>query len=144
MKERTFQLELIPGQDIFTIIPLLRQLNTEIPVKTLEERLEDMVNQGYQCLGVYDKGKLIGVSGLWILTKYYVGKHIEPDNVVIHPDYRGSGIGKMMMDWITEYGKSIGCEASELNCYVSNDKGVKFWINSGYRIIGYHFQKKWI
>ncbi|EQD69526.1 GCN5-related N-acetyltransferase, partial [mine drainage metagenome] len=42
--------------------------------------------QGYQCAGLYDDGRLIGICGLWILTKYYVGKHIEPDNVVIQED----------------------------------------------------------
>ncbi|MBC9797661.1 GNAT family N-acetyltransferase [Sinomicrobium weinanense] len=142
MDTGNFKLELIPGDKIFTIIPLLRQLDGEISTEILEQRLKGMVEEGYKCLGVYDENKLIGVSGLWILTKYYVGKHIEPDNVVIHSDYRGRGIGKLMMNWIFDYARSMGCDASELNCYVSNPEGVKFWVNSGYKIIGYHFQKK--
>ena len=101
-----------------------------------------MMLQGYQCVGVYDDTKLVGISGIWVLTKYYVGKHIEPDNVFILPEYQGKGIGKLLMNWIFDYAKSIGCKASELNCYTENDAGQRFWKQQGYEVVGYHFRKK--
>ena len=123
------------------IIPFLSLLNEKIGNDILESRLTEMFTQGYKCIGILDSEKIIGLSGLWIMTKYYVGKHIEPDNVIIHPDYRGSGIGDALMKWIYEYAISQGCIASELNCYVSNNAGQKFWINQGYNVIGFHYQK---
>jgi len=132
---------LIPKEDIYTIIPLLQLLNPAIDKATLKSRLDEMILQNYECLGVFDGDRLIGISGLWIITKYYIGRHIEPDNVVIHPDYRNKGIGEQMMQWIYDYGKQRGCVASELNCYVSNEKGHKFWFKENYRILGFHFQK---
>jgi GNAT superfamily N-acetyltransferase len=86
--------------------------------------------------------QLIGMSGLWLLNKYYVGKHIEPDNVMVLPEYRGNGIGEQLLEWITAYGKAQGCIASELNCYVNNSEGLKFWLNNGYKVLGFHCQKK--
>ena len=133
---------LIPKDKIYSIIPLLKTLNEDIQDETLQGRLDEMLLQGYECVGVYNGNKLIGISGLWIITKYYVGKHIEPDNVVIDPEYRDKGIGELLMKWIYKYGRSKGCIASELNCYVSNAKGHKFWFNEGYKILGFHFQKK--
>ena len=124
-----------------SIIPLLRILNDALSEETLQERLDEMVLQGYECVGAYDDGRLIGISGLWTLTKYYVGRHIEPDNVVILPEYRGKALGEQMMEWIYAYGRSKGCVASELNCYVTNSGGQKFWANEGYRVIGFHYQK---
>ena len=124
------------------IIPLLKLLDNKIPDDILESRLTGMFAEGYKCVGVFDEEKIIGISGLWILTKYYVGKHIEPDNVIIHPDYRGAGVGEELMKWIYEYAISQNCIASELNCYVSNNAGQKFWINQGYQVIGFHYQKK--
>ena len=100
-----------------------------------------MVEQGYQCVGIYSGDKLIGICGLWILTKYYVGKHIEPDNVVILEEYRGNGLGKQLMAWIYDYAKAQGCIASELNCYLTNEKGQQFWEKEGYKKIGYHYQR---
>jgi len=137
-----YRFTLIPKENIYEIIPLLRSANPKLSEEVLQHRLDEMVTQGYECVGVFDKDKLIGVSGLWIVTKYYVGKHIEPDNVVIDPAYRGKGIGKKLMQWIYEYGKSKGCVASELNCYITNDKGQKFWFKEGYKIIALHFQKE--
>lgn len=136
-----YNYNLIPKENIYSIIPLLSILNPSINQDILKQRLDEMITQGYECVGVYDNENLIGTSGMWILTKYYVGKHIEPDNVVIHPDYRNKGIGVELMNWIYNYGISKGCEASELNCYVGNDKGHKFWFKEGYKIVAFHFQK---
>lgn len=138
----SYKIELIPEDKMFTIIPLLRLLNDKIAVETLEERIKDMLKQQYKCVGVYEGDTLVGISGLWVLNKYYVGKHIEPDNVFIHPDYQGKGIGALLITWIEEYAKSIGCRAAELNCYVNNEGGVRFWLSAGFKLIGLHFQKK--
>ena len=134
--------ELLPRTEIKNIIPLLRVLDERFSEELLEERLNEMFERGYLCVGVFDNDKLIGLSGLWILTKYYVGRHIEPDDVVILPAYRGKGIGEQMMQWIYQFAKEQGCVASELNCYAGNSAGQKFWANEGYRIIGFHYQKK--
>lgn len=132
---------LIPTGDISSIIPLLRILNDKITEETLQERLTEMVKNGYECMGAYDNDRLIGICGLWMLTKYYVGRHLEPDNVMILPEYRGKGIGEAMMERVYAYGRSKGCVASELNCYVTNSGGQKFWANEGYKIIGFHYQR---
>ena len=137
-----YKFELIEKKNIYSIIPLLQMLNDQLSTELLKERLDEMVERGYECLGVYDQEELIGICGIWILTKYYVGRHIEPDNVMILPAYRSKGIGEQMMEWVYAYGQSKGCVASELNCYTTNSGGQKFWANEGYRILGFHYQKK--
>lgn len=134
-------IRLLNTDELHTILPFLQMLNENTSADIIESRLKEMEANNYRCVGVYDAGKLIGISGLWILSKHYVGKHIEPDNVIIHPDYRNKKIGEQLFQWIFDYAREQGCVASELNCYVQNHKGVRFWINQGYRIIGYHMQK---
>lgn len=129
-------------KDKEVIIPFLNRLDPSISVEVLNERLEEMFSNGYKCVGVYDSSKLVGISGLWILTKYYIGKHIEPDNVFILPEYQGKGIGKQIMKWVFNYAISIGCKGSELNCYTKNKSGQKFWEREGYQMVGYHYQKR--
>ncbi|MBL4867317.1 MAG: GNAT family N-acetyltransferase [Pseudomonadales bacterium] len=136
------EISLIPKKDIYSIIPLLRILNETLSEELLQTRLDEMILQGYECVGIYDRSKLIGICGLWVVTKYYVGKHIEPDNMVFLPEYRSKGLGNQLMAWIYEYGISKGCVASELNCYLPNKKGNAFWENEGYEAIGFHYQKK--
>ena len=137
----SIEIKLIASDQIFSIIPLLQTLNPAISETVLQDRLNEMVEQGYQCAGIYSDQHVIGICGLWILTKYYVGKHIEPDNVVILEDYRSNSLGKQLMSWVYEYAKSQGCIASELNCYLTNEKGQMFWEKEGYKKIGYHYQR---
>ena len=68
--------------------------------------------------------------------------NIEPDNVFILPEYRRQGLAKQLLDWVYDYGKTRGCIASELNCYVANDTGNAFWEQEGFAKIGYHYQKQ--
>lgn len=144
-----YEIKLIPKENIKSIIPLALLLNPGMDEKTLIHRLEMMMEINYECLGVYDTAaslstsnqKLIGICGLWTLVKLYNGKHLEPDNVIIHPDYRNKGIGELMMAWIDKYAKEQNCEMIELNCYIENLKGAEFWKKTGFYVRGHHFQK---
>lgn len=135
------EIKLIPSESIESIIPLLNVLSENISRQILAERLNEMCQQGYKCAGLYLNGRLIGICGLWILTKYYVGRHIEPDNVIILPEFQSKGYGKRLMAWVYGYGRSQGCIASEVNCYLPNTQAHQFWEREGYKKIAYHFQK---
>lgn len=124
------------------VISHLHQRDPSISEALLGERLEVMFDQGYKCVGVFDGKRLIGISGLWVLVKYYIGKHVEPDNVYILSEYQGKGVDTQLVEWIFDYAKSIGCTGTELNCYVKNVEAQRFWERHGYRILGYHYQKK--
>jgi len=132
----------IEAHSIHSIIPLLQILNNTVSDEVLKQRLDEMLAQGYKCIGIFDENTLIGICGIWILTKYYIGKHIEPDNVIISPEYQNQNVGHQLMEWIENYAKSIGCVASELNCYVGNKRAHRFWEKEGYEVIALHFQKK--
>lgn len=135
-------IQFIPTQQLQEIIPFWQLLDNSLSDTILLERLEEMMAQGYKCVGIYDRDKLIGVSGIWILVKYYIGKHLELDNVIILPEYQNRGLGNQLYAWILAYAKSIKSNGIELNCYVNNHAAQRFWINQGLDIAGYHFQKK--
>jgi len=143
MTDVEFKIEIINPSNIEIIIPLLQQLNNTISEDVLKARLSEMVKNNYRCIGVFEKKKLIAISGVWVLHKYYIGKHIEPDNVIVDSNYRGKRIGEMLSKWIDDFAKQEECLGTELNAYVTNSSGVRFWLNQGYKIIGFHFQKKY-
>src|SRR5215510_4707997 len=136
-----YKIEIIPEENLDAIVPLLELLNPKTTRDIIVQRLNAQRKSDYKCVGVYDQSRLIAISGIWILNKIYAGKHIEPDNVIVHPDYRNKGIGELLMNWIHEYATSIGCITSELNARVSNESGNRFWKKMGYEIVGYHFIK---
>ena len=135
-------LQLISPTEILTALPLLMQLNQKETKETLSERLLEMSTQNYECVGVYDGDKLIGIAGLWFQTRHYSGRSIEPDHVIILDEYRNKGLGKRLFEWIDNYAKSKNCNAVELNSYVRNTASHKFYYNEGFEIMGFHFVKQ--
>ena len=142
--DECFIIELIPYERMETILPLVVLLNEDrFTYALLQKRLNAMLDMGgYQGIGVYHKEELIGICGFWVLNKLYAGKHLEPDNVYVKPDYRSHGIGNLMMNWLFDYAKQIGCEGLEVNCYAKNIKGKKFWETQGFEPLGFHMIKK--
>ncbi|WP_222984129.1 GNAT family N-acetyltransferase [Flagellimonas meishanensis] len=141
--ETSFTIKWIPKEELKSILPLAYILNNgKIPMEVLESRLDAMIPMGYQCFGVYDGERLIGICGVWLLNKLYAGKHLEPDNVIIDTAYQGKGIGNLMMKFLFDHAKAIGCEGTEVNCYAKNKRGKKFWESHGYEPLGFHLVKR--
>ena len=79
-----FQFKIIPADSIEIVVPLVKKMSKEsITEALLLERFKEMVSQNYECIGVYDADKLMGVSGLWFCTRHYSGRSVELDHVFI-------------------------------------------------------------
>ncbi|MEL6810914.1 MAG: GNAT family N-acetyltransferase [Bacteroidota bacterium] len=136
------QFRIIDSEEILSIVPLLYQLNDgNISEKTLETRTQEMVNQNYECLGIYDEEHLIGICGMWFQTRHYAGRSCEIDHVIIGDSHRNQGIGGKMMEFIYQYARKKECNWVELNTYVHNFPSHKFYNNQDFIAKGYHFIK---
>jgi GNAT superfamily N-acetyltransferase len=139
----SFAFKILGMKEIDSIIPLVQKLNNHKYSNTLlKERFVEMFTQNYECAGVFDGDKLIGVSGMWFCTRHYSGRSMEVDHVYIDDSYRGQGLGKQFFKWIYDYVRAKGYETIELNTYVQNYPSHKFYFNEGFNILGYHFVKK--
>ena len=134
-------INLIPAENILDITPLLKLVNTTTSEAILKQRLEAMVKEHYQCVGLHLNQELVGISGMWFIPRHYSWKTMEPDPVVIDNKHRNKGYGEMLMNWMHNYAQNTGCEAAELNSYINNPKSHKFYENLGYKKLGYHFLK---
>lgn len=135
--------KIVPKSEIESVVPLVYELDEgRVSKADLSSRFSEMINQNYECAGIYDGDQLIGLSGLWYCTRHYIGKSVELDHVYIEPSYRNKGLGKQFLSWITDYVKAKNYKSMELNTYVQNYPSHKFYYNEGYEILGYHFLKK--
>jgi hypothetical protein len=141
--ENKINIEIISSSEIFSIIPLLQKLGkNSVPEPLLKERLLEMTQQNYECLGVFDAENLIGICGVWFQTRHYAGRSIEIDHIIIDDAYRSHGIGKMIVEFVSNYAKKKSCNWIELNSYVHNFPSHKFFYNQGFVAKGYHFVKE--
>lgn len=142
MTEHNFKFAIIPTSEILTILPLLEELaSADISEATRKERVLEMSAQNYECLGVYDEDVLIGICGMWFMTRHYAGKSVEVDHVIITAKYQNKGLGKKVMQWVYDYTQSKGCLWVELNTFVYNFPSHKFYYNEGFVSKGYHMVK---
>ncbi len=66
-----------------------------------------------------------------------LGSHIANCSYMVHPNYHGKGIGKMLCEHSLENAKKIGYKALQFNSVVStNIPAVKLWKKYGFKIIG--------
>jgi hypothetical protein len=136
------EIKLIPSENILSILPLLKQLNTFTTEEILKTRILAMSNhQHYKCIGMYLNNELIGIAGLWFITRHYCGKTIEPDHVIICENQRNKGFGKKLFEWIYNYAQQNGFESAELNSYIVNVKSHQFYENEGFKKLGFHYLK---
>ncbi|MCE3255650.1 MAG: hypothetical protein K0R25_1144 [Rickettsiaceae bacterium] len=129
-------------QEMLQQFPLLKQLNPKLKKKDYEQMLKAMTKNGYRMIGAFDRENCVGLSGVWVNTKIWCGKYIEPDNVVVDKNYRSKGVGKLLIDWIIEEGKNLGCKTSTLDSYVANSKSHSFYFREGYVVNGFHFYRE--
>lgn len=124
------------------ILPLIEKHNAKTPPEELRRRLEEMIPKGYHCIAAFEDDTVIGVAGYWLFSRFYSGLYMDVDNVVVDESLRCGGIGTVMMDWLEEHARQLGCKAVMLDSYVTLARAHKFYFRRGYGILGYHFRKE--
>ena len=142
MEDNALEIRLIDEEAFDPILPLLGLINPYMSREMLLDSLEAMRRQGYRCAYARYGGQYVGVLGLWIQTKFYVGKHVEYDNFYVKPFYRGRGIGTKMLAFAENYAIAQGCVASELSCDVIEERSREFWEKQQFVTVGYRYRKR--
>ncbi|MBW9249989.1 MAG: GNAT family N-acetyltransferase [Acidithiobacillus ferriphilus] len=140
-REAEMVIRLLAKNELTLILPLVQTLNPGVPPEVLAQRLQDMIAQGYQCAAAFADDCCIGVAGIWLGTRFWCGRYLDVDNVIVDPQYRGRGIGQQLMDWVERYAHREDCETLVLDAYVTNHPAHKFYQRNGYQIVGHHFVK---
>ncbi|MBR6700900.1 MAG: ribosomal protein S18-alanine N-acetyltransferase [Firmicutes bacterium] len=78
-----------------------------------------------------NQGKICGYMGIWhILDEGHV------TNVAVHPDFRGQGIGRMLVETTVSDGISKGLNAFTLEVRKSNDTAQELYKKCGFESVG--------
>ena len=107
----------------------------------LLSRFKEMVNQDYECLGVYIDKVLVGICGMWFSTRHYCGKTVEIDHLYVIPKLRNNNIEGQIVSWVEKYASYKGFNTIELNAYIDNERSQNFYLKQGYKKLGFHFLK---
>jgi len=101
---------------------------------------KERLPQGYRMIGAYDEEqeKCIGAAGFWIGTRFYCGKFIQLDNMMVLPELRSRKLGRQMVEFVKEIGRAEGCSRILVDTLVENHAAHRFFLREGFIIRGYH------
>lgn len=140
--EKTTTIKLITDLDeMLSQFDMVHHLGYPESIEDYKNLLIPMLDRSYKQIFYYEEDKVLGLAGFWVNTKLFSGKYIDVDNVVVHPDHRSRNIGKHLMDWIENYGKSNDVKMIVLDAFSGAKKAHKFYFKEGYEIKGFHFTK---
>lgn len=131
--------ELTGKQEMMDNIAVLHAIYPSLTVEEYDRELDQMLQNNYGQVAVFDDQICIGISGFWIGTKLWCGKYLELDNIVVLEKYRSKGVGKLLFDFLHKKALENDCTMLSLDSYTHNFKAHKFFYNQGFSPKGFHF-----
>ena len=88
--------------------------------------------------------KILGTFSLLVMDKlsHMGAKSGIVDDVVVHPDWQGKGIGKKMMQFAMDRCKKSGCYKLMLSSNIKRELAHQFYEKLGFKKHGYSFAVK--
>lgn len=103
----------------------------------LRQLISELSKNNTVMIGIYKQSKLIGIANLQIVEKVHYQdkkplllKTAQIDNVIIHKNYRGQGLGKCLIQNVCDIARKSGCFSASLYC---NNYNVAFYEKCGFR-----------
>ncbi len=124
-----------------TLPELFAFLEPQLPRSEVIERCNEMRASGWFCVGAYGDS-LQAMAGLSLRTHLFSGRVAFVENVVVLPEFRGRGLGQMLMAWIEHYARERGCRMVTLDAYQTNLPARAFYERLGYDPRGVHFVRE--
>lgn len=112
----------------------------EHPYHITQKKLErNMLSDNHRLIVADEGTKIIGVILCSIRSyvgdiKYRNAKVISIEDTYVDTDFRRKGIGRIMLDYIKELAKRIGCSRLESNVWAFNRESEKFFEANGFDI----------
>ncbi|MCL7486724.1 MAG: GNAT family N-acetyltransferase [Desulfobulbaceae bacterium] len=127
-------------EDIDALIPLLAILfsieedfvfNEGLQRRGLQMMID---NERRRILVAETNGKIIGMcSGQQTISTAEGGPALLVEDVIIHAEYRGLGIGRRLMEKVAEWGKMKGASRLQLLTDRNNTQALKFYTKLGWQ-----------
>lgn len=101
----------------------------------MTKKFENLIgNEDYKFVSAMHEDKLVGFCS--VVVNHDIVEQQKPIlmlwNLRVHPEYRKQNIGKGIMTFVEELGRSIGADSIFLGCNIENENAQKFYTKLGY------------
>lgn len=134
-------LELTTKEAMLKQLDIIQQLYEDFTLEKYNALLDEMLPINYKQVIIQENNITIGLAGFWIASKLWCGRYLELDNVIVHPNHRSKGIGKVITEYLVQKAIDNDCTMVALDAYTTNFAAQKFYMNHGFVPKGFHFVK---
>lgn len=135
-------IELTRKEEVLKTYPLLKQLYPELTAEQYETYIDDLLPLSYRRIVVEENGHYLASAGVLMGVHFKFGKYLYINDLVTDSTHRSHGIGKMLVDWIEEEAKRLGCTGIKLSSNVNRHDAHRFYVTDGFFVHGYYFVKE--
>ncbi|MFI9511322.1 GNAT family N-acetyltransferase [Nocardia sp. NPDC052566] len=137
--------ELFEGQTQWGAAAMLalrpRWETVQAVVELIDTRLRPV---GYRLAGVFDEGRdeAVSVVGFRAAWSSAWGRYLYVDDLSTLPDARGRGHADLLLRWVKEQARGLGCEAVHLDSGVAADRAPahRLYMRHHMAISAHHFE----
>lgn len=120
--------------------PLMRQLRPHLEsASQFLEIYRRQATAGYRLLVRWSGETPVALAGYRISENLIHGQHLYIDDLVSDSEFRNSGHGGALLDFLQSEAKLLGCAQLVLDTATSNINAQRFYQNSGMVAEGLHF-----
>jgi GNAT superfamily N-acetyltransferase len=124
------------------LLPVLRELRTDLTPEIFAAVYEEGHRQGLRYLAAYDGERCVGVAGWRIVATTAAIRKLYVEDLVTSASERGSGVGAALLTELAERGKALGCRVLDLDSGVQRGDAHRFYMRSGLTITSFHFARR--
>jgi len=104
------------GTEAFQAIwPVMRQLRNTLSEEQFLARVRAAQREGYRLCAAFHEGRPVGAIGWRIVNDLASGRSLYIDDLVADEAARGTGVGRVLMDFARGEAVRLGCDQLRLN-----------------------------
>lgn len=130
----------LASQEITMAYPVIAQLRT-LDMAAFEQAVLRQMAAGYELIGAFEAGKLVGVIGLRPVHTLARGAFLHVDDLVVDAACRGRGIGRALMAYAQDVATARGMGSVFLD---ARDTAVPFYEQLGFELHQAPSMRRWV
>ena len=123
------------------VLPVLRELRTHLTPDSFAAVYEQGHPQGLRFTAAYIDGRCVGVAGWRIVATTNALLKLYVDDLVTTEQARSRGVGRELLDGLTEKARAAGCNMIDLDSGVHRPDAHRFYMREGLTITSFHFAR---
>lgn len=120
--------------DSIRIAELAQQLGYQCTPEEVERRLKDMEDMNHYAVFVLElaDGHIAGWIGAYLFRSVETGSWAEINGLIVDHRMRSRGIGKVLLDAVEAWARSVGSHTISVRSNISRDRAHRFYEGNSY------------